>query len=407
MRASENWDADIIVTTNVQFFESLYGNKSSQVRKLHNIANSIILFDEVHMLPTIFFKACLDGIQILTQRYNCEAIFMSATMPDFDKWLVEFGCENIKTCDLIQDKSEFSKFKRSEIKNLDDISLDILIENIQEKNNTLVVVNKKDTARAIYNKLTIKKYHLSTYMTPYDRARTISLVRKSLEIGEKFCLVSTSLIEAGVDLDFDTVYRELAGLENLLQTAGRCNREGKRKKSDSIVYSFKFSESEYQIKNKDLKIKQYFTGSVFEKFDDIQSAQAIDYYFNNLYAYWKDDMQLMDFEKYMNQNCCMQEFIGFDFKTYAQKFKIIDDNSISLIIMVEEVAEILNKNYIINNALKRKLQKYTISLEEYNFKKLLALGVISDEKGLNILTNMNYYNQNTGIKFQDDTTYIF
>lgn len=396
MRASENWDADIIVTTNVQFFQSLYGNKSSQVRKLHNIANSIILFDEVHMLPTTFFKPCLDGIRILTQRYNCEAVFMSATMPDFGKWLEEFGCKNMKTCDLIDDKSEFHSFKRCEIQNLQTISMDELLTDIQAKSNSLIVVNKKATAKILYNRLNIKKYHLSTYMTHFDRDKTIKAVRKSLANGEQFCLVSTSLIEAGVDLDFDFAYRELSGLENLLQTAGRCNREGK--KQNCITYSFSFEEEEYQIKNNDIKTKQSFTRSVFEQFPDVESLDAINFYFDRLYGYWKDDMESMDFDiAIKSSSCCKVENVGFDFKAYAEKFKLIDSNSISLVIMYDIVKDIFQDNFILNKSIKRDLQKYTINLREYEFKQLIEQGVVNQEKGLNILTNMNYYFNDTGI----------
>lgn len=403
--ASENWDADIIVTTNVQFFQSLYGNRSRQVRKLHNIANSIILFDEVHMLPTNFLQPCLEGIKILTQKYNCEAVFMSATMPDFNNLFEEFEFKNIKTYDLIQNKSHFNKFKRCEIKNLTSISLGALTESIQEQASSLVVVNKKSTAKALYDNLSIKKYHLSTYMTHYDRDKTISSIRSSLEKGEQFCLVSTSLIEAGVDLDFDTAYRELAGLDNLLQTAGRCNREGK--KEGCVTYSFSFEEEEYKIKSNDIQNKQIFTNEVFEKYEDVTSEDAINHYFKRLYFNLKGTIESMDFKQAIKSTSCNpNKHFGFDFKKYADKFKLIDDNSIGVVVMYDEACESFN-NVCIDMLAKRKLQKYTVNLKSYEFQKLYDLGVIKEEQGLNTLSNMNYYTPETGILFDDKTNYIF
>ncbi|MEG1705870.1 MAG: CRISPR-associated endonuclease Cas3'', partial [Clostridia bacterium] len=164
-RSAENWDASIIVTTNVQFFESIYSNKSSHLRKLHNIADSILIFDEAHMFPSKFYKPCLDAINIFVKQYNCEAIFLSATMPDFYTWLSEFGCVGAKCLDLIQDKSNFNAFSRCKIENLNSISLEKLLVLAQEGSSSLIVVNSKKNARRVYERLQGLKYHLSTYMT--------------------------------------------------------------------------------------------------------------------------------------------------------------------------------------------------------------------------------------------------
>lgn len=409
MKSTENWSADIIVTTNVQFFESIYSNKNSKLRKLHNITNSVIVFDEIHMLPNKFFQPCLEAIKILTQRYNCEAIFMSATMPNFNRWLEEFQCGGMKTLDLIQDKSLFYKFKRCKIENLGQKSIDFMLNKIIEGENALIVVNKKMTARVLYNKLKetdYTVYHLSTYMTHYDREKTIAKVRNSLDNNEEFYLISTSLIEAGVDLDFDVVFRELAGLENLLQTVGRCNREGK--KDSAISYSFSFEEDEFSMKNNDIKIKQSFTENVFEKFEDITSEEAINYYFDKLYEYWKNDMDIMNFSKAISSNCCNNMGFGYDFKSYGEQFKFIDDNTISVIIKptysVQDIKifNSLEKLDYINKDIKRKLQKYSVSLREYEFENLQNQGVIGEVNGLFFLIDADYYNDNIGIVFEDE-----
>lgn len=399
-KAAENWDVSIVVTTNVRFFQSIYSNKSSDLRKMHNIADSIILFDDVHTLPSKFFKPCLEAIATLTKKYSCEAVFMSATMPDFNRWLTEFGCTGLDTVDLIQDKSDFDLFKTSTVTNLGAIDFDSIISRINSEKHCLVVVNKKSTALKVYRAIPGKKFHLSTYMTHFDRDRVIKQVREALASDEPFCLVSTSLIEAGVDLDFTSVYRELMGLDNLLQTAGRCNREGKRKSGSA--YSFEFTGEEFAVKSNEVKIRQGFTNEIFRRFENVNDTAAVTAYFNRLYQYGKGEMSQMDFANYITST-------GFNFKSYAQDFKLIDDNSIALVILDKDAAaQQLIKNAAFNpSAAKRGLQKYTISLKKYEYDKLNDYGVIGSENGIEYLANANFYDVNTGIGFEDNTDYIY
>lgn len=408
-RTTENWDASFVVTTNVQFFESLYGNRSSELRKLHNIADSIIVFDEVHMFPSRFFQPCLEAIKILTERYNCEAIFMTATMPDFHTFMREFGCGDVKTADLIEDKSCFPIFNRCTIENLGKLPSEKLVSLAQEAENALIVVNSRKAAKQIYELLPGKKYHLSTYMTHDDRSATIKKVKESLEKHERFCLVSTSLIEAGVDLDFDLVFRELAGLDNLLQTAGRCNREGK--KTGCKTYSFEFEEEQLQPKSSEFLIKQSFCRNVFEKYPDAESPGAILYYFNQLYSYTLNDMNSMDFKMAFSPESCGIDGIGFDFASYARDFRMIDDNTQPLIIVTDEnrkiVKPLLDTLMHGGIASKRQLQKYSISLRPYEFEQLNKAGVVCSAGGVNYLDNERYYRSDTGVCFENSDAYVW
>ena len=403
-RSAENWDASFVVTTNVQFFESIYGNRSSEVRKLHNIADSIIVFDEVHMFPSKFFQPCLEAIRILTQKYNCEAIFMSATMPDFHTWMKKFGCDGIKTIDLVEDKINFSIFNRCTVENLGKISSEKLVSRSQEVENSLIVVNSRKAARQIYQLLPAKKYHLSTYMTHDDRSATIEKVKESLKNHERFCLVSTSLIEAGVDLDFDMVFRELAGLDNLLQTAGRCNREGK--KTGCRTYAFEFEEMELQPKNSDFCIKQSFCRNVFQKFSDAASPEAILFYFDQLYTYTLDNMNSMDFKKAISSSSYGIDGVGYDFMTYSNEFRMIDDNTQPLIIVTNENRKIVKPllDTLLYNAMvsMRQLQKYAVSLHTYEFDQLNQAGVVCNICGVNYLDSKRYYKSDTGIYFENN-----
>ncbi len=423
MRMSENWDAPIIVTTNVQFFESIYSNKTSKVRKLHNIANSMIIFDEAHMLPSGFFQPCLEAIKILTLRYGCEAVFLTATMPNFDEWLKTFKCDGIYTCDLIDDKSVFKSFKRSEIEDIGVISEEKLLQKVSEYKNALVVVNERKRAKSLYDMYSGKKYHLSTYMDHFDRARVIEQIRSSLAKNEGFCLVSTSLIEAGVDIDLDSVFREQAGLDNLLQTAGRCNRNGKKPISECKTYSFRFEEP-----SKNMNVKSYYTQETFERFEDVTSAQAIRFYFDKLYSDEKGKMSENDFifavsaeggadlfakSKRFKLENIYSKISYFNFAGYAEKFHLIDDHNKPLLIInsqnretVEKLLEEL-KYAVSGRSIRRRLQKYIVSLRPYEFKELLDRGVIQTVSGIDCLANENYYDAETGICFEDTGDYIF
>ncbi len=178
-RAAENWDAPVIVTTNVQFFRSVYGNKPSQVRKLHNVANSMLVFDEVHMFPSAFWQPCLEAVKLLVTDYSCRALFLTATMPDFRTWLAQFDCGGMRICDLIGDTSPFGAFERCSVEDAGALSLAQLVAAAAAAQSALIVVNTRRTAKAVYDSLPGEKYHLSTYMTRRDRVRTIGQVREA------------------------------------------------------------------------------------------------------------------------------------------------------------------------------------------------------------------------------------
>lgn len=176
-------------------------------------------------------------------------------------------------------------------------------------------------------------------MTHDDRSTAIEKVKWSLKNHEHFCLVSTSLIEAGVDLDFNMVFRELAGLDNLLQTAGRCNREGR--KTGCKTYAFEFEDEELRPKSSEFSIKQTFCRNVFNKFSYVTSMEAVLYYFDQLYAYTLNDMNSMDFKKAISNDSCGIDGIGFDFAAYARDFRLIDDNTQPLVIVTDENRKIV------------------------------------------------------------------
>jgi CRISPR-associated endonuclease/helicase Cas3 len=368
----------------------------------------------------------LEAIKMLTARYGCEAILMSATMPNFDVWLSEFKCSGLSTQNLIDDDSCFAAFDRCRIENLGKIDDETLLRRADEGRNALIVVNTRKKAKQLYELYAGQKYHLSTYMTHADRERTIEKVKAALAGGEHFCLFSTSLIEAGVDLDFDVVFREMAGLESLLQTAGRCNRSGLKDRNFCVAYSF---ESEEKTPP-DLAKKVYYTQEAFKNFERIDSQKAIGEYFDRLYKDEKANMSRLDFvnaagadgsspsERYRFfspervRSADLRSITPFNFAGYAQTFRMIDENTRPLVIVnggnraeVKALFAAL-KNGASGKSVGRKLQKYVVALRSYEWAALEKLGVIETCEGFDRLANENYYNENTGLSLEDANDYI-
>ena len=224
---TENWDGvPVVVTTNVQFFESFYSAQSSRCRKLHNVANSVIILDEAQKLPEKFLAPCAELLHLLVSDYGCTVVLCTATQPD----LSAFGLK--ETTELAPDVNGlYAALRRVDYHELGRLEWPALADRVVAENGALCVVNTRQDARDLYAALAERKpgatFHLSTWMCPAHRRDTITKIRERLKAKEPTYVVSTSLIEAGVDLDFPAVFRALAGLDSLAQAAGRCNREGR------------------------------------------------------------------------------------------------------------------------------------------------------------------------------------
>ena len=241
--AAENWEAPVIATTSVQFFESLYSNRPSKCRKLHNIANSVVIFDEAQMLPAFHLKPCIGAIANLVAQFNATAVLCTATQPVLNDLIQEF-VPHIRVQEICPDAQKlYEQFRRVTFRHAGTLANAALADALSEQKQVLCIVNTRKAAQEIYEQMAGDgNYHLSTLMYPAHRQAVLQTVRQRLKDGMPCRVVSTSLIEAGVDVDFPAVYREVAGLDSVLQAAGRCNREGKRSADDSIVTVF-YSET--------------------------------------------------------------------------------------------------------------------------------------------------------------------
>lgn len=400
-KATENWDAPIIITTNVQFFQSIYDYRSSKLRKLHNISDSVIVFDEIHMMPIDYLQPCIRAIGHVTKLLNSEVLFLTATMPNF-KDLFELYTPNAKVIDLVEDKSLFSVFKNCKYEYLGTCELESIIEKSLNYESSLIIVNNRKKARQLYSMCTGKKYHLSTYLTNYDRTEIIKNIRIDLEEKNKITVISTSLIEAGVDLDFEAVFRELSGLDSMLQSAGRCNREGKRENG----YMYIFENEEISKKQSDLAIRANITKGIINKSivaenSNLNSIDNIEIYYDKLYGINSDKIERNSIAK----QCKDPRYIPF--RSYAESFKMIDSDTISIVIDRDEFSyDLIQELKYGKKSVMRKLQKYTSNIYIWEFENLYKQGVLDDYKtGIYCLTNLAYYDNDIGLKFEIDEIY--
>ena len=403
-KTCENWDAPLIITTSVQFFQSLYHYKSSALRKLHNLRDSVIVFDEIHLIPTNLLRPCLKAVGYITKYLNSEALFLSATMPDYSKLFDKF-LPDVNYNKLVTDRTDFKHFKKCEYEDKGKTTLETIAENASQCKNALIVVNTKKTAAELYSLVQGEKYHLSANMTPAHRSRVIEAVRKKLENGEHITVVSTSLVEAGVDLDFNTVFRQLSGLDSILQAGGRCNREGK----DDKGYVYVFDIDETYRKGSDLAMRINKTKGLLKKYSDITSYDCIKEYYDGIFDFNQSRIAENSIAKYNEQsNSFDRQGLmwpnSIPFRSYAMQFEYISADTISIVIddpndqTCHELVETLRKG---DMSVRRALQKYSVSVYMNVFKDLYCQGVLNDHStGIFILENQSYYNNETGLNTQ-------
>ena len=397
-RSCENWDAKLIVTTNIQFFESLYHYKGRRLRKLHNLADSVIIFDEIHMLPIDYIQPCLRAIGYVTKYLNSTAILMSATMPNYDKFMERY-MSGVKIENAVKDTSLFNVFDKCKYEYIGKCELASLAEKAQEYDNALIIVNKRKTARELYDICSGNKYHLSTYMTPLHRSEIIAKIKEDIKNGINTTVISTSLIEAGVDLDFKAVFREIAGIDNILQSGGRCNREGKMDMGD--VFVFETDGGNYQTKKKsDIIIRANITRNLFEEFENISTDKCIKEYYGRLLNYKEKKIEENTITAIMGNDLRID---GIPFRTYAESFNFIDNQVIGIVIPCDENRGLIKELKDGKLSVKRNLQRYSASVNKDEFKELFQIGIIETlDCGVCILANTDYYKSDVGLTLEND-----
>lgn len=368
--AAENWDMPIIATTNVQFFESLFAARSSKCRKLHNIANSVIIIDEAQMIPTGFLKPCLNAVVELAANYYSTVVLCTATQPAIGKLLPE----EINPVEIIDDPAGlYQAFKRVQVSNIGPVSDDELAERLAANDQVLCIVNSKKHARLLHEKINGEgTFHLSTRMCPAHRTKTLETIKSSLKEGQTCRVVSTQLIEAGVDVDFPVVYRSMAGIDSIAQSAGRCNREGLRQEGQVYV----FWPEKHGMPRGWLSRTASLGGMVFERHEDPLGLNGVKEYFSSMYDI---DAAELDKEGILADIREQERQLRFPFRGIAEKFKLIDNNTSTVIIPWDDHCRetLAEAGYsLFPGAYARKLQRYGVEVYEKEFIELLEYGAL-------------------------------
>lgn len=356
--ATENWDAPVVVTTNVQLFESLYANRTSRMRKLHNLANSVIVLDEVQMLPPERIAPCVRALVELVRNYGCTVLLCSATQPSLDDLFEKYGA---KVTEIVSDPEELAE-KLRRVTFVWDGPLDDeeLVDRLVEEEQALCVVNSRRQAHVIHGMLVDRLgeegvFHLSTLMHSIHRSKTLEEIRTRLAMGERCLVVSTSLIEAGVDVDFPTVYRALAGIDSVVQAGGRCNREGRYPAASSVVHVF-MEDASYG-KAREVEFRGQITQAIVNEEEpvDLGSSEVIRDYFNRIRYKYQNSMDkgntlaMMALEQSERSDKGVIEFdkdrgapFPFKFNDAAKAFQLIDSNTETVVIPDEDIIDDLD-----------------------------------------------------------------
>ena len=406
--ASENWDAPIVVTTAVQFFESLFADRSSRCRKLHNIAGSVIILDEAQMLPLNLLLPIMQAIKELAQNYRCSVVMCTATQPAVQAENGFYrGFENVLEI-APKPTALFDKLRRTTVQHIGTQTDADLLAKLGEHPQMLVIVNNRRHARSLYDqaKHLDGTFHLTTLMCAKHRSQKLDEIRGRLKNGEPCRVIATSLIEAGVDVDFPLVMRAEAGLDSVAQAAGRCNREGKRSSENSFVWIF--APEEQWKAPPELATQAAVMRLTADEFsDDLLSTQAVAAYFAELYQLKGSEL---DNKKILKMHNDTGQSLDFPFQTIADKFRMIESHMQPLIIPFDVDAENLisslhHADHI--GGLLRKLQPYTVQIPEKALAALYKAGRIEpiNEKNFGkqfyTLIGLDLYDEVAGLSWED------
>lgn len=375
--AMENWDAPIVVTTAVQFFESLFAAKPSQCRKLHNIAGSVVILDEAQTMPLKLLRPCVATIDELARNYRASVVLCTATQPALEAPAFEGGLTGVR--ELAPEPARlFQQLERVRVRHIGTLSDEALAAEMRSRDQVLCIVNNRRHARAVYQAMADLPgaRHLTTLMCAKHRSEVLAEVRRMLKDGEPCRVVSTSLIEAGVDVDFPTVLRAEAGLDSIAQAAGRCNREGRRDLDASEVLVFANENEDWAPPPELTQYAQAAREVLRQYAGDPLSPEAIGRYFALLY--WQKGGQQLDMPDLMGllKNSRPD---SLPMETLATKFRMIDSVQMPVIVPYDDKA----KGYLrdLEHAegsvgLARKLQPYLVQLPRQGFDALYKAGAV-------------------------------
>lgn len=398
--ATENWDYPIIVTTNVQLIESMFSNKSSDCRKLHNIANSVLILDEVQTLPTDFLQPIVDTLCTYQRIFGVSVLFTTASQPVLqgnhqgtNPSVTLNGLKSIK--EIVPAHANLhDRLRRVEL-DIDDSprTYNEVADLLAQHGRVLCIVNTRRDAKEIFDRLPDEGIciHLSRMMCPAHLSEKIQEMKDALADPQNRIVrvVSTQLIEAGVDIDFPVVYRQEAGLDSILQAAGRCNREGKLPLCTTHVFSL---AAEHPLPKGFITQCNNARLNMVGEFDWF-APETMTSYFKQLYS----RIQTFDKKDMMYYLYNMKELM---FETAAQEFQLIDDSTTSIIVNWQNSLSLVEKlkSEGPSYALMRELSQYSVNLRQYNLDQMVAEGIVEEVlDGVYVAAGCNQYNTEVGL----------
>ncbi|UCD29387.1 MAG: CRISPR-associated helicase/endonuclease Cas3, partial [Planctomycetota bacterium] len=357
---------------------------------------SIIILDEIQALPSEMLLPCIETLRELALHYNCSIVLCSATQPAIQQRKdFPVGLHSIR--EIADDPRLLSQsLKRVTTHNLGLQSDVDLINRLKQHDKVLCVVNTRRHARILYQQLSDDDcvFHLSAALCPLDRSKILGQIHRTLQHEQCCRVVSTQLVEAGVDLDFPVVYRAIAGIDSIAQAAGRCNREGLLKRGEVFIF-----RSEHKLLPGYFRHTAQTAESIIHRFgNDILSLEAVEEYFRDYYWSQGDRLDKHNILRLLGEGTSK---LNFPFREIAHKFRLIEDDSLPVIIERDErasklIEEIRNVNFL--RGYSRKLQKYTVQICQHDWEKLFEAGCIEKVRDIfPILVCSHLYDENVGL----------
>lgn len=405
--AMENWDAPVVVTTAVQFFESLFADRTSKCRKLHNISGSVIILDEAQMLPLKLLRPTMAAIDELARNYKCSVVLCTATQPALLSPDFYNGFENVR--EIAPDPERlYSELDRVTVEHIGEQTDEQLKAWIENNDQLLLIVNNRRHARTLFDLIgqADGHYHLTTLMCADHRRGVLVEARKRLAEGKTCKLISTSLIEAGVDVSFPIVMRAETGLDSVAQAAGRCNREGLWQKSQSRVLVF--TSFEWKAPPEIDQFAASLRHVLRNHKGDLLAPAAIKDYFGDVY--WRRDDGELDVKSLLKTHRDHHARLSFPFQNIARDYRVIESVMRPIIIPYDKHAEDLVKELRYAEfvgGIARKLQPYLVQVPQQALTALKAAGVVEsiqpDRFGEQfiLLINLDIYSDEAGLNWDN------
>lgn len=415
--AIQNWDAPIVVTTNVQLLESLFSNKPGKSRKVHNIANSVIILDEAQTLPDSLLESSLAMLEELVLGYGSSVVLCTATQPSLDG-LWPFGA---KPREIVVHRETFDEAfgNRVRYEMLATLDKSDLVERLVACHEVLCIVGTRGLARAIYDDVVARAvergclvdaehasdegfFHLSAFMVPAHRSAVIARIRDRLKHKKHCVVVSTQLVEAGVDVDFPEVYRELAGLDSVVQAAGRCNREGGLS-NGGIVHVFEcVIEGERQKTGAWLEKMKSIARDLIRMHGNEVSEKLISEFFETRYSSESLDSKGI-FASLTTQDLLFDGFKTMPFEQCAMDYRIIDDDMVPVFVpWGDEGRKLLRELLASENpaGMAMRLQRYSVGVPVWLLGEYEKAGALETLEPFHILKDdgcRSFYREDVGL----------